>query len=61
MMYSIAVKLLHRMQEKVLFFKFSWGHGPGCSTTMSAVDFECWLEGGRGVEIWVMGVVGCFS
>ena len=26
----------------------------GCSTTMSAVDFERRLEGGRGVEIWVM-------
>ena len=25
-----------------------------CSTTMSAVDFERRLEGGRGVEIWVM-------
>ena len=31
-----------------------------CSTTMSAVDFERSLEGGRGVEIWVMELWGVF-
>ena len=32
----------------------------GCSTTMSGVDFERRLEGGRGVEIWVMELWGVF-
>ena len=31
-----------------------------CSTTMSVVDFERRLEGGRGVEIWVMELWGVF-
>ena len=34
--------------------------GIRCSTTMSAVDFEHRLEGGRGVEIWVMELWGVF-
>ena len=32
-----------------------------CSTTMSAVDFERRLEGGRGVEIWLMELWGVFQ
>ena len=31
-----------------------------CSTTMSTVDFGLRLEGGRGVEIWVMELWGVF-
>ena len=52
--------LLHKLKDlgitgKLGIWFFQW-----CSTTMSAVDFERRLEGGRGVEIWVMELWGVF-
>ena len=50
----IFITIIH-VDLLLSFALFTW-----CSTTMSAVDFERMLEGGRDVEIWVMELWGVF-